>query len=151
MSAQPFLDAAFLVRWSELTPDRVGPDIEVAVARAQAAIDAIATHDLAGLTYENTFLALERATEELNVAWGKVTHLQSVADAPALRDAHNAMLPKVSAFFASIPLNAPLWQRLKAVAETPAAQALTGIHRRFLDETGKDSRQAGAHLPAENR
>ena len=63
------------------------------------------TADLEKVTYETTFLALEQATEEL-VAWGKVTHLQSVADSPALRDAHNPMLPRVSAFYASIPLNA---------------------------------------------
>ncbi len=151
MSAHPFLDPAFLIRWSQLTPEHVGPDIELALTRAQAAIDAIATRDPRMLTYENTFLALERATEELNVAWGKVTHLQSVADSPALREAHNAMLPKVSALFASIPLNPELWRRLKAFAESPAAQSVAGIHRRFLDETVKDFRQAGADLPADKR
>jgi oligopeptidase A len=151
MSAHPFLDPAFLIRWSALTPEHVRPDIEVALRHAQAAIDAIATRDLGTLTYANTFLALEQATEELNVAWGKVTHLQSVADSPALREAHNAMLPQVSEFYASIPLNAELWRRLKALAESGAAQSVAGIHRRFLDETVKDFRQAGADLPGEKR
>src|SRR5436305_1820684 len=132
MSAQPFLDSAFLIRWSQLTPDAVRPDIEQALARAQAAIDAIAQRDVGALTYENTFLALEQATEALTVAWGKVTHLQSVADSPALREAHNAMLPQVSAFFASIPLNAELWRRLKTFAESSSAKKIQGIHRRFL-------------------
>jgi oligopeptidase A len=151
MSAHPFLDSDFLIRWSELTPERVGPDIEVALRHAQSAIDAIAARDERALTFENTFLALEKATEELNVAWGKVTHLQSVADSPALREAHNAMLPKVSAFFASIPLHPELWRRLKAFAASPAAKAVGGIHRRFLEETVKDFRQAGADLPADKR
>jgi oligopeptidase A len=61
------------------------------------------------------------------------------------------MLPQVSEFFASISLNAELWRRLKTFAESPAAAAITGIHRRFLDETVKDFRQAGADLPAEKR
>ncbi|HEX3730188.1 MAG TPA: M3 family metallopeptidase, partial [Opitutaceae bacterium] len=99
----------------------------------------------------NTFLALESATEELNVAWGRVTHLQSVADSPALRAAHNAMLPKVSAFYARIPLNPALWERLKAFAGSPAAAALAGVHRRFVQETTADFRQAGADLPPEKR
>ena len=34
----------------------------------------------------------------------------------------NAMLPQVSAFYASIPLHAELWQRLKTFALSPAAQ-----------------------------
>jgi oligopeptidase A len=148
---QPFLDAAFHIRWSRLTPELIAPAIGTALERAQAGIDAIASRDLAALTYETTFLALEHATEELSQAWGKVTHLQSVADSPALREAHNAMLPQVSAFFARIPLNAELWARLKTFAATPAARALTGIHRRFLDETMADFRQAGADLPPEKR
>ncbi|HWA08288.1 MAG TPA: M3 family metallopeptidase [Opitutaceae bacterium] len=147
----PFLDSRFEIRWSQLTPERIAPAIETALGRAQAAIDAIAAQDPAGLDYERTFLALEQATEELNVAWGKVTHLQSVADSPALRDAHNALLPQVSAFYAKIPLNAGLWARLRQFAESPAARGLQGIHRRFLEETVADFRQAGADLPADRR
>lgn len=151
MAANPFLDPAFHIRWSALTPPDIEPAISAALTRAQAAIDEIAGRDLAGLTYENTFLALEHATEELTQAWGKVTHLQSVADSPELRAAHNAMLPQVSAFYARIPLNAELWRRLKAFADAPAARALTGIHRRFVDETTAEFRQAGADLPPEQR
>jgi oligopeptidase A len=151
MSDNPLLDPAFHIRWSALKPEAVAPGIEAALAGAQVAVDAIATRDLGHLTYETTFLALEHATEELTVAWGKVTHLQSVADSPALRDAHNAMLPRVSAFYASIPLNAALWERLKTFASSPAAAKIAGIHRRFMEETVKDFRQAGADLPPEKR
>ena len=151
MAENPFLDPAFHIRWSALTPSLVAPAIDAALGRAQAAVDLIAQRDLAALTYENTFLALEHATEELSVAWGKVTHLQSVADSPALREAHNAMLPRVSAFFASIPLNAALWERLETFAKSRAAAEVKGIHRRFLDETVKDFRQAGADLAPEKR
>jgi oligopeptidase A len=151
MSANPFLDSTFEVRWSQHTPELIAPAIESALARAQSAIDAIAATDLATVTYDNTFLALERATEELNHAWGKVTHLQSVADSPALRDTHNALLPTVSAFFARISLNPALWSRLKAFASTPAAAALTGIHRRYLDETVEEFKQSGADLPDDQR
>lgn len=151
MTTNPFLDPTFTVAWSQLTPERIAPAIKAALERAQAGVDAIAGADLARLDYASTFLALEKATEELNVAWGKVTHLQSVADSPALREAHNALLPEVSAFYAKIPLNPELWRRLRAFAATPAARALTGIHRRFVDETVLDFQQAGADLPEEKR
>ncbi len=143
----PFLDPAFHIRWSGLTPEHIAPAIQAALTRAEAAIAAIGAQPLAAVTYDSTFLALERATDELNVAWAKVGHLQSVADAPALRAAHNEMLPKVSAFYARIPLDQALWSRLKAFAAKPAAAALTGVHRRFRDETLADFRQAGADLP----
>ena len=151
MAENPFLDSAFHIRWSALAPEHIASGIETALQRAQAAIDAIAARDLATLTFEDSFLALERATEELTMAWGKVTHLQSVADSPALREAHNTMLPRVTEFFASIPLNAALWERLRAFADSPTAGRVTGIGRRFLGETVKDFRQAGADLPLEKR
>ncbi len=151
MSANPFLDSSFQVRWADLQPALIEPAIAQVLTEAQQAIDAISARPLDRLTYENTFLALEHATEKLNIAWTKVTHLQSVADSPVLRDAHNAMLPKVSAFFASIPLNPALWARLEAFSKTSAAQALMGVHRRFLDETVADFLQQGAALPADKR
>jgi oligopeptidase A len=151
VATNPFLDSSFEIQWSRHTPELITPAIESALASAQAAIDAIAATDLAAVTYDNTFLALERASEELNYAWGKVTHLQSVADSPALREVHNALLPTVSAFFARISLNPALWSRLKAFAATPAAAALTGIDRRYLDETVEEFKQSGADLPDEQR
>ena len=150
-STNPFLDPSFAIRWSQLTPELIEPAISAVLESAQTAIDTIASRDLSAVSYENTFLALEHSTEALNQAWGKVTHLQSVADSPELRAAHNAMLPRVSAFYARIPLNADLWLRLKAVAATPVASALQGIHRRFFQETIADFRQAGADLAAEQR
>ncbi|MEO6005285.1 MAG: M3 family metallopeptidase [Opitutus sp.] len=151
MVLNPLLESSFHIRWSALTADQIEPAISLALKRAQAAIDEIAQRPVEGVTYENTFLQLERATEELTQAWGKVTHLQSVADSPELRAAHNAMLPHVSAFYARIPLNAALWLRLKSFAEAPAASALRGIHRRFFDETIADFKQAGADLAADAR
>jgi len=151
MAANPFLDTSFEIRWSQLTPELIAPGIQELLTSAQAAIDVIASRDRSDLTYENTFLALEAATEPLNVAWGKVTHLQSVADSPPLREAHNAMLPKVTEFSAGIPLNAALWERLNTFANSRAAAALKGIHRRFLDETVADFKQQGADLPAGQR
>lgn len=151
MALNPFLSSDFEIRWSELTPEHIVPGIEQALEEAQREIDAIAGRALDRLTFENTFLALEKATEALGQAWGKVTHLQSVADSPALREAHNQMLPKVSAFYAKIPLNPELWKRLRHFAECPAAGTLSGVWKRFLEETVADFRQQGADLPDDRR
>ena len=149
--SHPFLAANFELRWSELTPAAARVDIRLALQRAAAAVDAIAGRRKEELTFDTCFLALERATEELNVAWGKVGHLLSVADSPEWREANRELLPEVSAFLASIPLRADLWERLRAVAATPEAAALTGIRRRLLEETLRDFRQAGADLPEAQR
>ena len=147
----PFLDRTFHIRWSQLTPDMVEPAVDTVLADAESAIAAITRLAPTEVNYTNTFLALEGATEQVNETWAKVTHLTSVADSPELRAAHNATLPKVSAFQARIPLNAGLWSRLKAAAARPATLALTGVHGRFRDETLADFRQQGADLPPEKK
>ena len=147
MSSNPFLDRRFYIAWSELKPALIVPAIDEALGRAEAAIAALASMELSQATFESAFMGLENATEELGAAWGKVSHLQSVADSPELREAHNAVLPKISSFYARIPLNNALWLRLKAAAARPESQALTGVRRRFMDETVADFIQAGADLP----
>ncbi|RME70508.1 MAG: M3 family peptidase [Verrucomicrobia bacterium] len=139
------------MRWSQLTPEHVQPDITLALERARARLDAIKSVAPEAATFENTFLALEDATEELNRAWGAVSHLTSVCDSKPLRETYNAMLPKVSEFFARIPLDADLWRVLKAFAEKPEAARLEGVDRRLFEETMADFRQNGADLPPEAR
>lgn len=144
----PFLSHDFHIRWSSLAPEAIEPDIREALRRAQERLDALcADFDPTGLTFENTLLELERATEDLSMGWGRVGHLDAVRNNDALRAAHNAMLPEVTQFFSRIPLNAALWRRIKAYADSPEAATLTGVRKRFLDETVKDFVRSGADLP----
>ena len=147
----PYLDRAFQINWSRLTAAEVGSAVDSAITAAEQALAVIANRPVAEATYQNTFLALEDSADLLNETWAKVSHLTSVADSPELRAAHNATLPKVSAFQASIPLNAALWLRLKAAAEHPSAAAQHGTYRRLLGETMAEFRQQGADLSAEKK
>lgn len=147
----PFHDPAKLVDWSTLTPDRIVSDIEAAIGDAQSEIDAICRVSPTEATFEKTFLALETAGETLNRAWSRVGHLTSVQDSEPLRNAHRAMLPKVTEHYSRIPLNAALWAALKSFAAKPEAAALTGVRKRFFDETMADFKEAGADLPQEKK
>lgn len=142
----PFLAPDFHVRWSTLTATAIEPDIRHALQLARSAIDAIRSQNPATATYQSTFLALEHATDELGRGWGRLNHLDSVSDNPAQRESLNQMLPEVSAFYSSIPLDEPLWNVLKAAADDPDAAA-DPLAKRLIDETLADFRQAGADLP----
>lgn len=142
----PFLSDEFLIRWSLLQADRVEADIALALQRARERIDALASSADADLSYARVLLGLESATRELNLAWGFVCHLDSVCNSPALRKAHNAMLPLVTDFYTQVSLDPRLWRVLKSYAATADAAALTGVRKRFLDETLADFRESGADL-----
>ena len=146
----PFLQTDFHIRWSELTPEHIVPDITKALDEAQATVDTVAAES-GTLTYETTLLALDEGLEPLNRAWGLVSHLDSVCNSPELREAHNTMLPKVSAFYSGIPLNDRLWSVLKAYGESDAAAELSPTKQRYVQETLADFREAGADLPPEQK
>ena len=150
MQGNPFLDDSFHIRWTALSPELVEPSIDAAIGQAELALQAIESTG-GEPTFENTLLALDLATDGLNRAWSRVTHLQAVADSPALREGHNKALPKVSAFFARTPLRPALWARLKAFSALPEAKGLPPVRSRFLIETLAEFRDAGADLPPEGR
>ena len=145
----PYLDPSFLVSWSRLTPEAIKPDITEAISRAKTNIQAICDLPLDSLTYENTFGALEKASEDLNRGWGRIMHLDSVNDEPSQREAIGEMLPEVVAFSSSVSLNPMLWKVLKAAAACDWVKDLSPVKQRFIQETLADFRESGADLPDE--
>ena len=146
----PFLQNDFHIKWATLTPEHIETDIGKALDEARSAVDAVAAQT-PPLTYTNTIAALDEGLETLNRAWGLVSHLDSVNNSPELREAHKAMLPKVSEFFASIPLNKSLWETLKAYNVESGGEGLSPTKRRHIKETLADFREAGADLPPKQK
>lgn len=141
-----FIDNSLQPKWHAMAPENVKPEIEYVLEEAQLKLKQIETLDKSHLSYENTLLALESATEEVENAWGKVTHLDSVCNNRALREVYNEMLPKVSEFFVRIFLNPKLWDVIKAFSQSDAAKKLTSVQQRFLNEILADFKESGAEL-----
>ena len=95
--------------------------------------------------------ALEDATEALERAMTTVGHLESVATTDALREAYNATVPKVSAFWSELAMNDGLYQAVRVFSETEEAAALEPTRARFLEKTLDDFRRHGAELNAEDK
>jgi oligopeptidase A len=126
-------------RFRKIQAAHVEPGVEALLEKARASIDAIA--GVEDPAYENTALALDRATEPLDRAMSVIGHLEAVRTTPEFRAAYNAVQPKTAEFYSSIPLNEKLWNVLKQVRSAPA-----GVHARFLDKTRRGFRRAGAEL-----
>lgn len=151
MNTHPFIADDYHIKWSTLTPDHIESDIDAALETSEKNLEAIRQLDDAALNYENTFAALESATEDLGRVWGRVNHLDSVDNSDDLRAALNAVLPRVSAFFSSIPLDAVIWSKLKAFSESPAVAELDPTRKRYVEETCADFIQSGADLPDDKK
>ncbi len=141
----PLLSGDFRIPFHEIRSEHVEPGIREALARARAEVDGLCA-EASPPTWDNTLGRLDAAVERLSERITPATHLMSVAESPELREAYNAVLPDITTFWSSLPLNEELWRRLEAFAESEEAAALTGIRRRHLDKTVREFRRAGADL-----
>ena len=147
MPENPLLSIEFHIPFDRVKAEHVEPGIRELINRAQRHIDNI-VEDSAPRSFQNTMLALEKSTDNLDYALGVVRHLESVATTPELRAAWNAVEPEASAFYSQIPLNAGLWQQLQRYSVTGDARALQGTRQRFLKKTIDSFRRHGAELDA---
>ncbi len=145
MPENPLLSVSFHVPFDRIRAEHVEPAFKALIDQAQQRINDIVA-DPSQRTFDNTMLALERATENLDYALSVVRHLESVATTPELRAAWNIAEPEASAFYSQIPLNEGLWKQLQAYAATDEAKALTGTRLRFLTKTLDSFRRQGAEL-----
>lgn len=148
---QPFLTSEFQIRWSTLSADKIETDIQTALDQTAAGLDAFTAQDRGRLSFVSVVFALDEATRRLNEAWGLVQHLDAVCNSPALREAHNRMLPAVTSFYAKISLNEEIWDILLTYSQTDEARSLEGVQKRALDEVMDSFRQHGADLPPDKK
>src|SRR5687767_5757748 len=104
----PLLAIRVPVPFDAVTADHIGKAIERLLLTAQSRLDAIGDPK-ASRTYETTLGALDFSTNELDFAMNVAGHLEAVLGTPDLRDAYNAVISPVTAFYSQIVLSAPLY------------------------------------------
>jgi len=135
----PLLKIDFQVPFDKIQASDVEPAIDELLAQAQTRLDETIASD-------HPLQALDTMAENLDYAMSVVRHLESVATTPELRAAFNAVQPKVSVFYASLPLNEALWKSMQGYAGTDEAKSLTGTMKRYLTKTIDAFKRHGAEL-----
>jgi oligopeptidase A len=114
MSDNPLLSTQGLHRFDAIAPEHVEPAIAALLAQSQTALDTV-TAPAFPAQWLALSATLDVAVENLGVAWGAVSHLNSVNDSPALRAAYNGALPKVTDFFTRLGADEKLYAKYKAM------------------------------------
>ena len=110
----PLLDFSDLPLFDQIQPEHVAPALDQLLASANAALDTVTQPDFPA-QWSEIAKALDVSTEQLSRAWGAVSHLNSVADTPALRAAYNEALPRVTEFWTRLGADERLYAKYKAV------------------------------------
>ena len=110
----PLLQFDALPLFDQIQPEHVAPAIDVLLARANAALETVTAPEFVP-EWNAIARTLDVATEQLGMAWGAVSHLNSVAETPELRAAYNAALPLVTEFWTRLGADERLYAKYKAI------------------------------------
>src|SRR5262249_38099934 len=129
-----------------IKPEHVAPAIDWLLAEARAMRDRT---NAAPSSWDAFVAPLEDANERLGRAWGQVGHLHATMDSPALREAYNASLPKVTQYWTELGQDTQRFEKYKALAGSAEYAQLSSARRKIVDDALRDFRLGGAELAPE--
>ena len=130
-NANPLLETTGLPRFDAIAPEHVAPAVDVLLKAASEALETV-THDDFPANWTAMSATLDVATERLSGAWGAVSHLNGVADTPALRAAYNEALPRVTEFYTRMGADERLYAKYKAMDVTQLNDEQRQAHKNAM-------------------
>ena len=146
-NSNPLSHIEFQIPFDQIRAAHVEPAVDDLLQEARQQLARIISQP-EPRTYANTMEPLDNLGERLDYAVAITRHLEAVATTPELRAAYNAVQPKVSEFYSSLPLNEGLWRAVQGYSKTGEARSLSGTRKRFLEKTLDNFRRHGAELDA---
>ncbi|MFA6052572.1 MAG: oligopeptidase A [Methylobacter sp.] len=146
----PLLANSTLPMFSKIQPEHIVPAIDQLLAEARSAVE---QHLQATQTYtwKNLIEPLENVEDRLNKAWSPVSHMNSVVNSDALRDAYNACLPKLSAYSTEMGQNEALFKAYRFIAESAEFATLDIAQQKIIRNALRDFRLSGIDLDDEKK
>lgn len=148
----PLLADSELPAFSAIAPAHVNPAVDAVLAVFRAAVERLVA-DPQARSFATLMAPLERLEERLGRVWAPVSHLHGVKDSPALREAYNAALEKLTEHSTELGQNRDLYAAVKALAESPEFAALDRARRTLVEDSLRSFRLSGVALeePARSR
>jgi oligopeptidase A len=148
--SNPLLERNTLPPFSRIEPAHVEPAIRQLIERNKQRIDELLART-DRYTWDNLLQPIEDLEDELSQAWSPVSHLNSVRNSDALREAYNACLPLLSEYGTWMGQHSRLCAAYQQIADSPAFATLDAAQRKSIEHALRDFRLAGVSLPPEKK
>jgi oligopeptidase A len=143
--SNPLLHFAGLPKFNDIKPEHVSPAIDLLISEGRALVKSLATSSEEA-TWENFALPLEDHSEKLNRAWSQVGHMNAVVNSPALREAYNENLAKLTDFYSDLSQDERLYTKFKAIQASEKFSQLTTTQQKIINNEVRDFKLGGAEL-----
>ena len=147
--SNPLLNITDLIDFPAIKPEHVVDGMKALIADAESTLKTVTAQETPA-TWDDVITPLENKTLALSRAWGAVSHLMSVCDSPALREAYNQALPLVTQFWIGLS-QSTLSDKYLAIKESPKFSDLSATRQRIINEELVEFKLAGAFLNDEGK
>ena len=146
----PLLDFSGLPRFADIRIEHITPAIKQLLADGRNTLDQV-RDDPVMPTWQNFVQPITDVNERLSRAWGQVSHLNAVANAPELRETYNANLPLVTQYYAELAQDLALYEKFKQLRNGQEFENLSQARKKIIENDLRDFRLGGAELPPEKK
>ena len=147
--SNPLLNITDLIDFPAIKPEHVVDGMKALIADAESTLKTVTAQETPA-TWDDVITPLENKTLALSRAWGAVSHLMSVCDSPALREAYNQALPLVTQFWIGLS-QSTLSDKYLAIKESSKFSDLSATRQRIINEELVEFKLAGAFLNDEGK
>jgi oligopeptidase A len=159
MEKNSLLQMKELPEFSALMPDEIEVALTHLMKKCRETIENIvAEHqktnddgEVIEPTWDSIVSPIDEVMDRFSVAWGIVSHLNSVVSNDALREAHDAMLPAISDFYTYIGQHEGLYQLYKRLRNSDAFSLLSEAQQVAIKEDLISFELSGINLEGEQK
>jgi oligopeptidase A len=146
----PLLKKHTLPPFSAIKAEYVEPAIDDVLAHAKQLVEDI-VENIDQPTWQSLAVPMEELDAHIDQVWSPVSHLNSVMNSEALRQAYNACLPKLSEFGTELGQNEDLYKAYKTLADSDVYQQLNTAQKKVIDNAVRDFKLSGVELSLQDR
>ncbi len=99
-------------------------------------------------TWENLIHPMEIMANRLAKAFSPISHLHAVISTDEWRQAHEKVLPELSAYESDLSQHLPLYEAMRKIKEGPQYKELPKHKQKYIDDSILDFELNGVNLPA---
>ncbi len=148
--SNPLLEMTGLPPFAHIRPEHVEPAIDTLLAENRAAVERLLAENRE-YTWTSLVQPLEEMEDRLSRVWAPVSHMNSVVNSEALRQAYNACLPKLSEYSTELGQNARLHAAYKSLHDTGEYARLDRAQQKVIDDALRDFHLSGVDLPPQKQ
>ncbi|MBW4467606.1 MAG: M3 family metallopeptidase [Pegethrix bostrychoides GSE-TBD4-15B] len=143
----PLLIGMGLPPFEQIQPDQVEPAMMQLLQELEVALSALEAN--INPSWPGLVRPLEQIEERLSWSWGIVGHLMGVKNSPELRQAYEAMQPKVVKFATRLNQSQPIYTGFKALRQSDDWHQFDSSQQRIVAAAIRDAELSGVGLEGE--